>query len=178
MYADIEAILEHLPAKDGANTQHTHKHTPCAIGNMIISRIPNNRFHGKYVEFVGPNCMPQFIDFLEELAFQVDSWATNFETRCKAERTKVEQHLFDLSHYCYLCNAPFEKKHDGSPADKHFDHNHLTGLFRGAACGRCNMKMRLSRTTTEVMITITSSTHSTGARIGCWNPSHRTQRSS
>ena len=57
MYADIEAILEHLPPTQ-TNTQHTHKHTPCAIGNMIISRIPGNIYHGKYVEHVGPDCMP------------------------------------------------------------------------------------------------------------------------
>src|SRR5438477_2271926 len=91
-YADIEAILEHLPTKVGVNTQHTHKHTPCAVGCMIISRIPNNRYHGKYVEFVGPTCMTQFLDYCEEVLMQVFSWATNFETRCVAQRTPLEQH--------------------------------------------------------------------------------------
>ena len=144
MYADIEAILEHLQPQEGSNTQRTQKHKPCAIGNMIISRIPNNRYHGKYVEHVGENCMSEFITYLEELAFQVWSWAENFETRIKAERTKEDEFQFNLQHRCYLCNRPFESK-DGKVFEKHFDHDHLTGLFRGAACSRCNMNMRLTR---------------------------------
>ena len=39
MYADIEAILEKLDVTP-TNTQRTHRHIPCAVGNMIISRIP------------------------------------------------------------------------------------------------------------------------------------------
>src|SRR5437773_608777 len=149
MYADIEAILEHLPAKDGVNTQHTHKHTPCALGCMIMSRIPNNRYHGKYVEFVGPDCMTQFIDYAEEVLFQVYSWAENFETRCIAQRTPLEQRSFDLEHRCYQCKMPFTRK-DGKSRDKHFDHDHITGLYRGAACARCNLKIRLSRLTLPI----------------------------
>ena len=143
MYADIKAILEKLDVEE-ANTVRTHRHIPCAIGNVIISRIPENRYHGKYVEFVGADCMTTFIDYLEEVAHQVYSWDTGFETRVRAQRTKVEIRLFDMENQCYLCGFPFEGV-DGNEKQKHFDHDHLTGHYRGAACAWCNRKMRLSR---------------------------------
>ena len=144
MYADIEAILEKLDVLP-TNTQRTHRHIPCAIGSMIISRIPDNWFHEKYVEHVGPTCMEQFIDYLEEVAMQVWSWCEGFETRIRDKRSPDELKRFKNASYCYLCNCAFKQESNGKNPDKHFDHDHLTGKYRGAACAHCNRKMRLSR---------------------------------
>ena len=144
MYADIEAILEKLDVIP-ANTERTHRHIPCAVGSMIISRIPDIWAHEKYVEHVGPTCMEQFIDYLEKVAMDVWTWSEGFETRIRENRTQDEWNRFKQSTCCYLCKSAFQEPKKGKMTDKHFDHDHLTGKYRGAACRKCNMKMRVSR---------------------------------
>ena len=63
MYADIEAILTE---QDGAetNTKKTHKHMPAAICNILMSSMPGNRLHGKYVEHVDENCIIQLYCYI------------------------------------------------------------------------------------------------------------------
>ena len=90
--------------------------------------------------------MEQFVDYLEQLAMQVWSWCSNFETRIKADKTPLEWQKFNKSFRCYMCNVSFEEPDKkGNKIKKHFDHDHLTGEFRGAACHYCNFKMRLNR---------------------------------
>ena len=48
MYADIEAILKKQDVTE-TNTKKTHRHMPAAIGNIVMSRMPDNELHGKYV---------------------------------------------------------------------------------------------------------------------------------
>src|SRR5437773_12132879 len=81
---------------------------------------------------------------MQDVCFQTWSWAENFETRCMASRTKYDINRFNLAVRCYMCNTQFEFE-NGKPVGKHFDHDHLTGMFRGAACATFNMNMRLNR---------------------------------
>src|SRR3977135_3050061 len=100
MYADIEAILK--PQNPGElNTKKTHRHYPAAIGNMIISRSPNNELHEKYVEHVGPNCINEFLDYLEQICLKIHAWDDLF--RVKATRNFAEKWAFENATECYLC---------------------------------------------------------------------------
>src|SRR3977135_3873431 len=149
MYADIEAILEKMDPIESKNTQRINRHIPCAIGNMIVSRIPGNQFHGKYVEYSGKECMSEFINYLEHVARQVHCWSRGFETRVRAQRTAQEKRKYNSENQCYLCTKSFDTPGDKG-SQKHFDHDHLTGLYRGAACADCNRKMRLDRNTVPI----------------------------
>ena len=123
--------------------------------------------------------MISFIDYLEEVAHQVYSWDAGFEARVRAQRTKVEIRLFDMENQCYLCNFPFQGV-DGTEKQKHFDHDHLTGHYRGAACAWCNRKMKLLRRTVPIYFHNYRGydnhhiVHAlAGERIGSWNRSHK-----
>jgi len=45
-----------------------------------------------------------------------------------------------MSYKCYMCGCGFNDK-----TGKNFDHCHLTGKYRGAACNSCNRKMVQAR---------------------------------
>src|SRR3981189_1189276 len=131
MYADIEAILKEQDVAE-TNTKKTHKHMPAAIGNIVISRMPGNELHEKYVEHVGAHCIVQFIEYLEEICRKVHEWEESFFTRTKAQRNFAEKAAFDAATECYLCKRIFAEAR-GAGEEKNFDHDHLTGFYRGGA---------------------------------------------
>ena len=72
-----------------------------------------------------------------------------------AGRTAVEEALFRIAERCYMCNVEFDdvnmvKNRSDRIVGKNFDHNHLTGEYRGAACNSCNRKMVQPRRTVAV----------------------------
>src|SRR5277367_2363523 len=107
MYADIEAVLSELEPVEGANTIKTHAHLPAAIGNMMIMIHDGKEYHEKYVEHVGPDCIVQFIDYIEEMCCKIDSWERQFYTRCEADRTEYDKIVFAGATTCYICEAFF-----------------------------------------------------------------------
>src|SRR5277367_4335181 len=110
MYADIEAVLSELEPEEGANTIKTHDHLPVAIGNMMIMIHKVKEYHEKYVEHVGPDCIVQFVDYMEEMCKKIDLWECQFYTRCEADRTEYDNiGLMVLQHVifaeCFLRRA-------------------------------------------------------------------------
>src|SRR5271156_6760732 len=95
MYADIGAILQHEPVVE-ANTLKTRKHVPAAIGNIVMSRIPNHPLHGKYVQHYGENCINQFINYLEKICKEIFEIESANYTRIKAQRNFAEIELFKM----------------------------------------------------------------------------------
>ena len=67
-----------------------------------------------------------------------------FLTRIKAQRNFSDKAAFYEATECYLCKSVFAEAR-GAGEEKNFDHDHLTGLYRRAACGFCNRKMVQSR---------------------------------
>ena len=128
MYADIEAVVMKNAAADAdANTVKTHVHVPIAIGSVIISRVPKSLFHENYLVQIGVDCIIKFIEYVEFVCREL--WVDNASEywRQVADRTKDELKIFNESTICYMCNKILE------PSKKHFDHDHVTGKFRGAA---------------------------------------------
>ena len=63
----------------------------------------------------------------------------------KMQMTQEDWNKFYNADTCYMCHESFPKKKnkDGKVvADKHRDHDHYTGEFRGAACRKCNLQHR------------------------------------
>jgi hypothetical protein len=149
MYADIEAILKDINTVKGAKTTLTQQHYPVAIGNIIKSRIPNHELNSKYVKYSGEDCMQHFVEYLEQICAKISADAEEFLTRVKAQRTASENFIFNKAKKCYMCNTTFIFK-DDEKSCKNFDHDHLTGKYKGAACNTCNRKMVQARTSIAV----------------------------
>src|SRR5437773_7398848 len=139
IYADMEAILEKCIHDDDSNL--LQRRIPCCVGAYWVSKVET--FKGQYDEFKGVNCIAEFVDYLEEKAKYLHDRNKTLSTRIKAERTREEmvRHLASTS--CIWCKYDFI---DGdNKFSKVFDHDHLTGKYRGAACKQCNFKLIQNR---------------------------------
>src|SRR5271163_3265220 len=120
-------------------TIKTQQHYPIAIGSMVIAKMDYNELHEKYVEFKGEHCMSDYIDYLEHVCKRIYEWDPT--TRIEADRQPEEWREFNRAIKCYMCAMVFNREKGG----KNFDHDHLTGKYRGAACDSCNQKMVQAR---------------------------------
>lgn len=84
--------------------------------------------------FAGENAAEVFIDHLME--YYEKHIRDLFETIQPMKISYKDQHKFDTSTNCYLCDCSFEETMN----IKCRDHNHFTGKYLGAACQQCNLK--------------------------------------
>jgi len=82
-----------------------NEHTPCGIGMKVVSRVADKQF--KYEQFVGEDCMQQFLNRLLEIEQEILDVLFD-EKRIKMEPWQYELHA-DAKE-CYLCKKPFTKK--------------------------------------------------------------------
>ena len=95
------------------------------------------KFGANYKEFEGERCIP---DFLEWLAKR-ESYALGLlKTNVPMNLTPAEEAHFQAATQCYLCEEPL-----AAPPNRHRDHDHLSGAFRGAACPGCNVNLHHKR---------------------------------
>ena len=85
--------------------------------------------------------MEQFIEYLEDTVASLYE-RNKSQTREKAVVTEKDQEAHDKAKSCVWCKSVFDSTELGK---KVFDHDHLTGEYRGAACQRCNNKLRQDR---------------------------------
>ena len=129
LYADIEAILEECNEPG-----MLRKHIPCCVGAYLVSKVEGC----VYEEFKGVECMESFGKYLESLANRI-SERNKTATRVPAVRSDQEMAIHEEAEQCIWCKRTFDDRN--SLFRKVFDHDHLTGKYRGAACQGCNNKL-------------------------------------
>ena len=144
LYVDTESILEPCEANTHGKLE---KHVPCAAGAYHVScHAPDS---DQYREFYGPDCIKELVDHIETLSTHLYQRNKQAATRVKANRDAVSMARYNAVTKCYLCDNLFDHSELGR---KVFDHDHLTGAYRGAACQGCNTKVRQNRNTLVVAI--------------------------
>uniref|UniRef100_A0A1I8H705 ULP_PROTEASE domain-containing protein n=1 Tax=Macrostomum lignano TaxID=282301 RepID=A0A1I8H705_9PLAT len=150
VYADFEALntpREPVESEREVTVTKLTEHVPVAAGYIVIPREGMSSKILRPSEDVflcsGPNpnsVVKQFLASLERLAREVYGWNTEFSHQIADRNSDDNRRSFQDATQCYLCNAVFI-----SSSDKHWDHDHLSGEYKGAACASCNKLARLKR---------------------------------
>ena len=142
IYADFESLL--LPEDPTGSrvkrrrTTLIDRHIPCAVGIYVVS-ADANYFAPTYETFTGPNVVQWFLGRLVEISEKLRLLLSDPQRLVMREADWV---AFNASNVCWICNQTFDLRY---PETKVRDHDHLTGVFRGAAHGTCNLQLQQAR---------------------------------
>ncbi|XP_055309888.1 uncharacterized protein LOC129573423, partial [Sitodiplosis mosellana] len=162
IYADIESLLVPITYgrdsnEDGAFKKRlpkgaTHSHIPNSIGCYLHSLNEPDLSH--YKCFSGKMCIDQFIFYLEHLMESI-IWPKIHGNK-RMMLTPQEQKDFNAASVCHICNEHFNNENNNK---KVRDHCHLTGVYRGAAHSKCNMKYQVSKSVPVVFHNLDYDSH-------------------
>ena len=103
------------------------------LWSFVHKKIINNTFFVVLVIYRGENAAHEFIKaILKEYKYCEKVMKKHFNKNLIM--SDEEEHLFQQSNSCWIC----EKRIDNDK-EKVRDHCHVTGKFRGAAHGDCNV---------------------------------------
>ena len=149
VYADFEALLKATTDNDKANVFATHK--PVAWAYYIKCYYPQHedvvgaggKPLGQLRSFCGPYAIHNFLESLAEDAEACEEIVKRLEY---AQYTgDVPQEYLEATH-CHICGKEgFSLDDQHGKWQKVLDHDHLTGLYRGAAHSHCNLQYYSSK---------------------------------
>ena len=133
VYADTECYID----------PNTEVHVPYALGMYDVFH-PQYSCRSSFKSWCEEDCVTKFLAHLECLA--KDQFEHNNMTRRKMIITPQQQHEFNNCISCPKCKRKFSDK-----LYKVRDHCHITGLYRGPLCNKCNLQLCLKRNTLPVI---------------------------
>ena len=134
VYADFEALVI---ASDRTGPDRGHKsfdyetQIPCSVAYYVVSCFP--QFTNKFDSHDGPDCVDWFLDRMLEL--QKEAIHFYYDEK-RIIMTPTDEQTFKTSPNCWICGKDF----DAARNDRVKDHDHITGMYRGAAHSRCNIR--------------------------------------
>ena len=135
VYADFECFVEPTDNKIGNGTVQYQKHTPSGFC-YTIKCVEESVYESKTVLYTakedGENIGKKFVKCLERDLKEVYEI---LKTIIPIKMSDHEEESFKNAVECYACGLDLED-------DRVRDHCHLTGKYRGAAHGKCNLRMR------------------------------------
>ena len=141
IYADLEALLEKLTVLENSedNTEKLQKHVACSYGYKVVCCY-DERLSKPFKMYRGLDSVSKFFsDIFEEEQEILDKLR-------KFQKTPMNLSSDEKIHHknatiCYVCKGKFTNENP-----KVRDHCHVTGNYRGAACNKCNLGMKLTKT--------------------------------
>lgn len=143
VYADFEASLLPTAPIDADITTRTkyQKHEPNSYCLLLKSPLEEEHLkqYGLSLKpqiYRGENAASKFVDTLYEIAKKVEDL---YKQKVPMKELNIDQQqAFNAASNCCLCDIYFNEENY-----KVRDHDHLTGIYRGAACNLCNIQYRL-----------------------------------
>lgn len=134
IYADFETLnckiqgCENSPTT--SSTQMKTEHVPCGFSYQIISeymRFPVKTYRGENTAE----------EFLRQLVVVEKELLSIVKYTVPMKLNQMEEEVFKQSTHCHICRGVVE------PFEKVRDHDHISGIFRGAAHSTCNLNYRI-----------------------------------
>jgi len=134
IFADCESIIESGNELD--QNPLNRLHTPCSVGFKVVSLLPDLQF--EYQFYRGENCIDWFLNSLINVEKQCLLHLFD-NRRLIWDSDTTAQKQFAEATDCYLCGNVFGESENER---KVRDHDHLTGIYRGAAHSKCNLQLQ------------------------------------
>ncbi|KAJ8911442.1 hypothetical protein NQ315_008328, partial [Exocentrus adspersus] len=133
---NFEAMLEPLSEESSTKSTKYQKHTAFSVGYYFKCSYDDNLSF--YKSHRGADCVQWFSNELETISKFID---TKLTTVVPMNMSQVQEMEFRLATICHICEKPFKDTEDHK---KTRDHNHLTGMYRGASHNSCNLNYKNS----------------------------------
>ena len=139
IYADFEAILEHVDDDENKSTRKLNKHVPCGFACLTVSSCEKYN-QEKVVCYSGPDVMARFFNHLKNERLRINKILGKIvpmeeltpEQLCKHKNAKK----------CFNCEEEFYFDHEAEAFTLTAHHNHLDGKYIDPACVRCNLALK------------------------------------
>jgi hypothetical protein len=139
IYADFEAIT----ASDDQRTKKTMKyqqHIGCSYGYKVVSQYSQWEYPYKF--YRGEDAILNFLKSIKTLYWDL---LKQLKTNIELVMTEQNEKDFQSSVNCHICSKVMGK-------DRVRDHDHYTGIFRGAAHEQCNINYCLKGATPKIPV--------------------------
>ncbi|CAB3989883.1 Gastrula zinc finger, partial [Paramuricea clavata] len=142
IYADFESILvpeerkvdsENPEDKSSTDLYQTHK--ACSFGLKTVCHY-DDKYSGEYMSYVGEDAALVFLKTVLKESFKCRDMVNKIFKK-KMVITPEEEAEFWKTRNCSICGNDLGE-------DRVRDHDHVTGLYRGAAHNICNLKYRIT----------------------------------
>ena len=128
-----KSMILSVESYEGSYTKKYQDQDPCSFPYKVV--CIDDRFTKPIVVYRGENAAYEFIKaILKEYKYCKKVMNKHFNKNLIM--SEEEEHLFQQSNSCWIC-----KKLIDNDEEKVRDHCHLTGKFRGAAHGSCNINL-------------------------------------
>ncbi|CAB3981335.1 Gastrula zinc finger [Paramuricea clavata] len=141
IYADFESILvpeerkvnlENPEDKSSTDLYQTHK--ACSFGLKTVCHY-DDKYSGEYKSYIGEDAALVFLKTVLKESFRCREMVNNIFK--KMVITPKQEFEFQAARNCSICGNDLGE-------DRVRDHDHVTGMYRGAAHNICNLKYRIT----------------------------------
>lgn len=129
IYADFESLLLNNREKNSCYTETYKLHQPSCFAYYIC--CSHDESLNKLVLYRGSDCVDVFIKRLIGDVRNIENILKNKKPMLPL--TQVQKDDYCNASICHICKLPL------LITDKVADHDHITGLYRGAAHSKCNL---------------------------------------
>ncbi|CAB3999568.1 Gastrula zinc finger [Paramuricea clavata] len=142
IYADFESILVPEERKvnsknpeDKSSTDLYQTHKACSFGLKTVCHY-DDKYSGEYKSYVGEDAALVFLKTVLKESFRCREMVNNIFKK-KMVITPKQEFEFQAARNCSICGNDLGE-------DRVRDHDHVTGMYRGAAHNICNLKYRIT----------------------------------